>query len=245
MSMIKLYELAGAEAERRFSPFCWRVRLALCHKELPFETVPWRFTEKQAIAFSGQGRVPVMVDGEACAPLGGGRVVHDSWAIAEYLEATYRDRPSLFGGPQGKALSRFVSDWVETVLHPRVARLVYTDVYAHLHEKDQAYFRQTREAKLGMTLEAFVADREQHLQSFHQSLAPLKVTLQRQPFLAGEDPAWADYIVFSAFQWARCISPLSLLEAEDLAPVALWCERLLTAFNGEARNGFGYSSLNS
>lgn len=236
MPRIKLYELAGAEEERRFSPFCWRVRLALCHKELPFQTVPWRYTEKNGIAFSGQGRVPVIVDGA--------RVVHDSWAIAEYLENTYPDCPSLFGGPQGKALSRFVSDWVETVLHPRVARLVYTDVYAHLHEKDKAYFRQTREAKLGMTLEAFVANREQHLQSFHQSLAPLKVTVQRQPFLSGETPAWADYVAFSVFQWARCISPLPLLEVEDLAPVALWCERLLTAFNGEARNGFGYSSLN-
>jgi len=235
MSVIKLYELAGAEEDRRFSPFCWRVRLALCHKVLPFETIPWRYTEKHAIAFSGQERVPVIVDGA--------RVVHDSWAIAEYLEATYRDHPSLFGGPQGKALSRFVSDWVETVLHPRIARLLYADVYAHLHEQDKAYFRQTREAKLGMTLEAFTADREQHLQSFHHSLTPLEVTLQRQPFLCGEAPAWADYVAFSAFQWARCVSPLSLLAVEHLAPVALWCERLLAAFDGEARKGLGYSSL--
>ncbi|WP_375505338.1 glutathione S-transferase N-terminal domain-containing protein [uncultured Nostoc sp.] len=58
---IRLYDLAGAEDDRRFSPNCWRVRLALLHKGLPFETVPWRFTEKETIAFSGQGKVPVIV----------------------------------------------------------------------------------------------------------------------------------------------------------------------------------------
>ena len=38
----RLYDLAGADPDRRFSPYCWRTRLALAHKELPVETVPWR-----------------------------------------------------------------------------------------------------------------------------------------------------------------------------------------------------------
>jgi len=77
---IILYDLAGAEEDRRFSPYCWRSRLALAHKGLPVETIAWRFTEKEAIAFSGQGRVPVIIDN--------GKTVFDSWAIAEYLEST-------------------------------------------------------------------------------------------------------------------------------------------------------------
>ena len=56
---LQLYDLAGAEPERRFSPYCWRIKLALMHKGLPFDTIPWRFTDKDVIAFSGQGRVPV------------------------------------------------------------------------------------------------------------------------------------------------------------------------------------------
>ena len=67
---LQLYDLAGAELERRFSPYCWRVKLALMHKALPFDTIPWRFTDKDMIAFSGQGqgqgRVPVIRDGEPC-----------------------------------------------------------------------------------------------------------------------------------------------------------------------------------
>ena len=59
-----MYDLAGADAARRFSPFCWRTRMALAHKGLDVETIPWRFTDKQAIAFSGQGRVPIVRAGE-------------------------------------------------------------------------------------------------------------------------------------------------------------------------------------
>ena len=93
---LRLYDLAGAEPERRFSPYCWRIKMALAHKGLSFDTVPWRFTEKDVIAFSGQGRVPVLVDDD--------RVVFDSWTIATYLEDTYLDRPSLFGGRAGTPL---------------------------------------------------------------------------------------------------------------------------------------------
>ena len=47
---LKLFELVGADAERPFSPFCWRIRMALAHKGLAAETIPWCFTEKDAIA---------------------------------------------------------------------------------------------------------------------------------------------------------------------------------------------------
>ena len=80
MSM-QLYDLAGAEPERRFSPYCWRTKLALVHKGLAAETIPWRFMDKDVIAFSGQEKVPVLIDG--------GNVISDSWAIATYLEKTY------------------------------------------------------------------------------------------------------------------------------------------------------------
>ena len=61
---IEMHDLAGADASLRFSPYCWRTRLALAHKGLAVQTIPWRFTEKDALAFSGQGRVPVIRDGD-------------------------------------------------------------------------------------------------------------------------------------------------------------------------------------
>src|SRR5690348_18398441 len=59
---IQLYDLAGAEDDRRFSPYCWRVKMALKHKGLEFETIPWRFTEKDALAPYKSATVPVLVD---------------------------------------------------------------------------------------------------------------------------------------------------------------------------------------
>ena len=71
---IVLHDLAGADPALRFSPYCWRTKFALAHKGLAFDTVPWRFTEKDALAFSGQDRVPALRDDD--------KAVSDSWAIA-------------------------------------------------------------------------------------------------------------------------------------------------------------------
>ncbi len=227
---ITLYDLAGVEAERRFSPFCWRTKMALVHKGLEVETVPWRFTEKDKLPQPNAGRVPVIVDD--------GKVVHDSAAIADYLETRYPDRPSLFGDEASRALTRFVQNWTETVLQAGLVGLVVFDIYRHIGPEDQAYFRRSREERLGATLENAVKDREARLPAFRDSLAPLRRTVERQKFLAGEAPAYADYIVFGAFQWARAISDFSLLAADD--PVAAWRGRMLDAFGGFARKSPGY-----
>jgi glutathione S-transferase len=214
-----LYDLAGAKAGRRFSPYCWRIRLALAHKELPVETVPWRFTDKQAIAFSGQGRVPVLVDAE--------KTLSGSWTIANYLEQQHPDRTSLFDGRPGAALTRFIESRTDRVLLPGLMPLILVDVFAHLHGKDRAYFRSSREQRLGMTLEAACADRDQKVMDFRQTLEPLR-NPRNAIILAGEAPNFADYIVFSGFMWARSMSPFKLLEEDD--PVALWHARLLDRF---------------
>ena len=220
----KLYDLAAADPNRRFSPYCWRTKLALAHKGLDFETVPWRFTEKDVIAFSGQPRVPVLVDGE--------RTVSDSWTIANYLEDTYPG-PSLFGGEGGRSVSRFVNAWADNVLVAPIARVVLMDIYNNIHEKDRAYFRQSREQRFGKPLEEVVADREGNIKALRQALEPVRATLASQPYFGGSAPLYADYIVFGNLQWARCISSTELLAADD--PIRAWRDRILDAHGGMAR----------
>lgn len=235
---IRLYELAGADPERVFSPFCWRVRMALHHKGLAFETVPWRFMDKAAIAHSGQDRVPVLDDGD--------HTVSDSWDIALDLERRYPDLPSLFGAEAGhslagQALSRFYYDWSAAVLLPAVSRMLVLDIFNHLQDGDKAYFRTTREQRFGMALEDAVSDRDQRVRDFRKlTLAPLRETLRYQPYLGGAQPLYADYILFGTFQWARAISPFPLLEPGD--PVHDWRERLLDAFDGAARKTPAYAA---
>jgi glutathione S-transferase len=50
---IERYDLAAADPRIMFSPFCWRVRMALLHKGLDFTVVPWRFSDRSATAASG------------------------------------------------------------------------------------------------------------------------------------------------------------------------------------------------
>jgi len=228
--MITLFELAGADPERRFSPYCWRIRMALCHKGLQFDSVAWRFTEKEKISFAGSDKVPVLKDGAFA--------VHDSPVIAAYLEETYPDRPSLFGGTTAQAVARFVMDWNEMVMNPSLFRILALDIGAHVAPEDKDYYTRSREARIGMKLEEFCADRDSRIDAFRSLLAPLRRTLANQPFLSGEDPAWADYVIFGSFQWARCVSPAKLLEADD--PVYLWREKMLDLFDGEARKAVGY-----
>lgn len=219
----KLYDLAGADPEFRFSPYCWRVKLALAHKSLPFETIPWRFTDKDEIAFSAQTKVPVLLDG--------GQMVCDSYAIAEYLETAYPNEPALFNGIATRSLTRFVKQWAEDTLHPAITRLILPSLFTLLHPKDQAYFRQTREAALGMTIEELAVKRESFLPAFKAALVPLRRTLEVQAFLAGPGPLFADHIVFGALQWARKGSAVPLWDLDD--PIERWMEAVLDTYGIE------------
>jgi len=227
---LKLYELVGADASRPFSPYCWRTRMALAHKGLSVESIPWRFTEKTAIAPHGSEKVPVMLDGD--------RPVVDSWVIANYLEDTYPDQPSLFGGEGGRAAARFMNWWGDIAVVGGIFPMIIADIPKNLAAEDAAYFRASREARFGKSLEEVMAEREQVVTAFRKSLDPLRLTLKTQAFLGGDTPNYTDYIVFGGFQWARVVSPFRLLEEAD--PVYAWRERLFDAFDGMARNSPGH-----
>jgi len=219
---IVLYDLAAGDG-RRFSPHCWRTRLALAHKQLSFRDNPKLFIGIPKIAQGQCTTVPVIQDGD--------KVLEDSWTIAEYLEETYPDQPSLFGGPAGKALTRFVQNYTVTQLHGPIARMIIKDIHDLLDPHDQDYFRESREARFGQTLEEVQMARDEVLPQFHANLMPLRRQLQSQPFVAGEAPAYADYIVFGAFQWARCCSPFRILP-EDAEELHAWMERMKGLFYG-------------
>jgi len=221
-----LYELAGANPALRFSPHCWKVRMALAHKGLKAEGLPWRFTEKQTIAFSGQGSVPVLIDD--------GETVYDSWAIALHLEQRYSSAPALFDGTGAIPLAQFVNAWADHVLLPAVARMILLDIHNCLDPVDRDYFRASREKRFGQSLEAVVADRPLNLSALDRLLAPLRQILNGRDYLSGAMPAYADYCVFGMFMWARCCSTAQLLSKDD--PVFRWRERLLDAFDGLARS---------
>jgi len=116
--------------------------------------------------------------------------------------------------------------------------LIVADIPGHLKPVDAAYFRRTREARFGKPLEEVVAGRDKSAEDFRRALDPMRLTLKTQPYLGGDAPNYADYIVFGGFQWARVVSPFKLLAEDD--PLYAWRERLLDAFDGMARKSPGY-----
>ena len=218
----QLYELTAADGTH-FSPYCWRVKLALAHKNLKYDIIPWHFTDKEALAASGQGKVPVLIDG--------GNIVSDSQIIADYLERTYPNEESLFGDLPSRALTMFVKEWAETVLHPAIARVVVVDVYRRLVPQDQPYFRQSREIMFKRSLEEIEAGRDGALEALQAALRPLRRLLGGQKFLAGATPNWADHVVFGALQWGRLMSPMPLLAEND--QILDWMGRVLSTYGLE------------
>lgn len=199
--------------------------MALLHKGLEFETAPRPFTEIAAIAPDAGKTVPLLVDGA--------RTICDSWAIAEYLEDTYPDQPSLFGGAGGRAAAKFIDSWANASVSALIVRLIVKDIHDILAPADQAYFRETRESRFGQTLEEVQHDREARVAEVAKALMPMNIMLRSQPFIGGNTPLYGDYSLFGTLQWARVSSPLTLLEADT--PVAEWFERCLDLFNGAAR----------
>lgn len=222
--MIELYELGGAD-DRRYSNFSWRTRLALRHKGLDFTTRPVCLTDKAAIAFSGGKTVPVLRDGDV--------VVRDSWQIAEHLERAYPDRPSLFGGPTGRALCLFVNTWVDRTLVAAAFPALAPDALAIVDAADRDYFRSTVEKFTGLTPEAAKAQQPKAFERLLKAADPARAVLKRQPWLGGETPCYGDHALASVFQWARIVSPVRLLPDDD--PLAAWFGRVLALDGGSAQ----------
>lgn len=222
---MKLYTLCGQSRDVRFSPHAWKAVMALRHKGLAFEEQPTPFTGIPKLENGFSPTVPLLKDGE--------RLVRDSFDIAVYLDEAYPDRPSLFGGAAGTALSRTIEGYSQFVIHPALTRIMLTEIHDCLAPEDQAYFRASRESRLGKTLEQVAAEREREIEAFPSKLEPLRHTLGRQPWLGGDAPLFADYIVFGALQWARVVCPVSLLQNDD--PVNSWFERCLDLHDGAGR----------
>lgn len=211
--MIELYDLVGMN-DIRFSPFCWRTKAVLAYKKIPYTTVPIRFTDKGKIAFSGQGRVPVIQDNST--------VVYDSWTIAGYLEEKQPD-PRIFPGLGLKEACCFFNLYVDRTVHPAFFPIVVYDIFTKVDPADREYFRTTREERLGETLEAVAAKREEHRPELRTVLADLEATISGQDYFFGL-LTYADLCLFGSLKWVTVVSAEPLF---DLAPaLRAWWERM-------------------
>ena len=139
----------------------------------------------------------------------------------------YQERPLLLGGG-----TRFVNQWTDTQSHSALIRVVLKDIYDQVDPAHREYFRTAREQRFGMSIDAMHAGRGQYEQELKRVLGFLREMLGGQPFVCGKSPAYADYIVFGAFQRARSISPFVLFDAAG--PIAQWRDRVCRLYSSLA-----------
>jgi glutathione S-transferase len=219
-----LYDLVNAR-RAHFSHNSWRVRMALLHKGIPFEVKDVLFTDIPSLA-SGGDKLTIPTIGH------GGKLVTDSWAIVQHLDAAFPDTPRLLT-PESAPVLKFFQYWAQTSLHGPIARLILRDLHERLDPADQAYFRASREKSYKTTLEELQAGREDRLDTFRRGLQPMRLALGHHAYLGGEQPGYADYLAFGAFMWARTSSTFELLAEDD--PVHAWRERCLDLYEGAGR----------
>jgi glutathione S-transferase len=203
---IRLYELVTANG-RSASPYVWRIRYALAHKDLPFESVPVGFADIPGIAGGRFKTVPVLEHGAT--------MLAESWDIAAYLDATFPAKP-LFSGPAELAMARFFESWLLVEIVRRMVSIYVLDVHDAARQEDRAYFRQSREARFGgKRLEDVTAGREQRLPGLREAFGPMRTHLAKSRFLGGDVPNYADYMALSVFVWVASVGTIPPLARDD------------------------------
>lgn len=222
---IILHELSF-QGDVRPSPYCWRVRLALEHKGLDYDTLPAAFSDIPKAAGGGHKTVPILEDRSR------GKEMADSWTIANYLDEAH-PAPPLFGnggrdGP-GWAYAAMLHNWMQPALHVPALKVILLDIYDRIKPEDRGYFLESREKRLGTTIEAFTEGAaEEKIAAVRKALEPLRAVVRERPFLSGAAPFYADYIGAGFFFWWRAVSPTRLLLPDD--PLTPWFERILARF---------------
>ncbi|MEM6732248.1 MAG: glutathione S-transferase N-terminal domain-containing protein [Myxococcota bacterium] len=213
-----LFELAYAE-----SPFVWRTKFALGHKGLDYTSRRVAFTDIPTVLAAVSKTVPVLREGD-------GTNVQGSWGIAEHLDETYPDAPTLLAGTR----AREVDELISTHAFPSFFPLYVHDIWASLPEEQALYFRKSREARLGAKLEEISADREGRLPGARKSIQPLRDAFDGKPWLNGDAPAYADHIALAFFVWIASVAQVPPLASDDL--LLDWIERGFGLYGGIAEH---------
>jgi glutathione S-transferase len=110
--------------------------------------------------------------------------------------------------------------------------MIVSDICNALDDPDQAYFRQSREARLGKPLEAAQEGVDALSEALGGAMMPVRRALEHHEYLGGAKPLFSDYIVLGALMWLRSIHGTVPFADDD--PVGGWFARCLALYNGYA-----------
>ena len=203
--MIKLYELSGKN-NVRFSPYCWRARMALNYKKLDFQSIPIKFTEKKLIEFSNQKLLPVLVDED--------KVISDSWNIAIYLDKKYPFNQNLIAESEIK-FNLFINQWADKMLNAAIIKIVIYDITKNLDSEDKEYFINSRTKKFGISPKDMADKSIASLSQLYKHTTFLNSILEKQNFISGHNVGYSDFIIAGSLKWGMQVCDTNLLDEKN------------------------------
>ncbi|KZS96331.1 hypothetical protein SISNIDRAFT_407139 [Sistotremastrum niveocremeum HHB9708] len=225
--LIQLYDIPSTFPRKAWSLNTWRARFALGFKGLRHKTVwveyPDISPKMQSIGASPTSKkrdgssmytVPVIADFHVEGD--GPTVVSDSWKIALYLDKTYPDTPTLLP-PGTKGLQKSYIDWVEDYIFDPLFPVLLRNTTYGLNPPSAEFYRRTREAWLGKTLEEYMPigpKSEEALDKVKKNLTKLAAFLDQnateeneQPmFIMGDQLSYGDLVLAGIFMWFKISS---------------------------------------
>lgn len=149
----------------------------------------------------------------------------DSFTIAEYLEKTYPDTPSIF--PHGTASLQHAFIFALTPSLTPVRTLIVPLIFPKLGTKhSEEYFRRTREDKFGKTLEDILPVGNERIElwaKFREGMNQVDKCMAKTdakgPFVMGDTISWADFLLSGGLIWFKLVWGE---ESEEWKEVASW-----------------------
>jgi len=211
-SPIIFYDIPSSLANNAWSPNTWKARYALNIKGVPYKTQWVEYPDIEALAkkinapatgTKGDGSpmytLPIINDPNT------GKVVSDSFLIAEYLDATYPNGPTLFPAGTKPLVAAFESGVVGAlggVLMLQLAVSCYI-----LNPSSKEYFRRTREAAFGKKIEEFspASQRDADVAKGKEGFAKVDEWLVKSggKFVLGNTVSYADGVLAGWLTWFK------------------------------------------
>ncbi|CAA7266718.1 unnamed protein product [Cyclocybe aegerita] len=216
---IIFYDIPSTLPDNAWSPNTWKTRYCLNYKRVPYKTEWVEYPDiellckKLGIAPTskkedGSGRdhytLPAIHDPAT------GAYVSDSFAIAQYLDKTYPDTPRIF--PEGTEGLQAAFDAAFMANLGELWAFALPAACVRLNPVSEEYFRRTRKAVYGKTMEEMVPKGEEAVRAwkgFEEGLGKVDAWYQKNRgkgnYLLGETLSWGDIAVAGFLIWLRII----------------------------------------
>ncbi|KAF9479950.1 hypothetical protein BDN70DRAFT_806127 [Pholiota conissans] len=227
---IIFYDIPSSAPGSSWSPNTRKARYVLNYKGIPYKTEWVEFSDIESHC-KKLGILPTSTKRAGGGPHYTLPAIHDpstgayiseSTKIAEYLEKTYPDTPTVF--PHNTIGLQWPFNDAYTSLLTPFWMFILPATFEKLHPVSQAYYRTTREAFFGKKIEELMPTGDAATKEWancKEGLGKVSVWFEKTdssgPYLLGDRVSWGDFVVASYLVWMRIIWGEDSKEWKDIS----------------------------